>query len=75
MRPLTLNTSDLLNASVIETREALRQAIEAGNMSAARRVVHEEIGPQFWAEHPEALFRLLLQVLYISSVLPILGLF
>ncbi len=62
VRPFTLNKTAVLNASLIETREALREAIEAGNMSAARRVVHEKIGPWFWAEHPEALFRLFLQV-------------
>jgi len=61
VRPMTLDKHELFNASAIETREALREALESGNISAARKVVDEGIGPEFWAEHPEALFRLLLQ--------------
>ena len=60
-RPIALDPAALIAAAEVPLRQSLREAIEAGNMTLARKVVHDGLGRGFWSQHPELLFRLLLQ--------------
>lgn len=61
VRPIKIDKEELFQTSAMVIRQKLREACEQGNMARARRVVHQGVGREFWARHPELLFRLLLQ--------------
>ena len=61
VRPLRIDREQLFEAWAIVAREKLREAVEAGNMQLARKVVDKEMGAEFWGSHPELLLRLTLQ--------------
>ena len=60
---MRVDAGALLAASKAPMRAQLRQAIEAGDMRGARRLVHRHTSPggTFWGAHPELLLRLQLQ--------------
>merc|ERR1719183_3136706 len=60
-RPIALDPAALIADAEVPLRQSLREAVEAGNMTLARKVVHDGLGRGFWSQHPELLFRLLLQ--------------
>ena len=61
VRPLIVDKEELWNHSVIETRRRLREAVEGGHMLKVRRIVDQDLGPDFFSTNPELLLRLLLQ--------------
>lgn len=61
VRPIKIDQEELFETSAVVMRQKLREACEQGSMARARRVVHQGMGREFWARHPELLFRVLCQ--------------